>query len=70
MHCFFFCSVYIYIHIKYREYEVNALAALAWAKKKKNNKMRGISSSLCRGEKCSKMLLIWLWFSFMVALQS
>ena len=66
MHCFFFCSVYIYIHIKYKEYEVKALAALAWAKKK--NKMRGISSSLCRGEKCSKMLLIWLWFSFMVAL--
>ena len=72
MHCFFFCSVYIYIYIKYREYEVNALAALAWAKKKKKkkHKMRGISSSLCRGEKCSKMLLIWLWFSFMVALQS
>ena len=64
MHCFFFCSVYIYIHIKYKEYEVKALAALALAK----NKMRGISTSLCRGEKCSKMLLIWLWFSFMVAL--
>ena len=64
MHCFFFCSVYIYIHIKYKEYEVKALAALALAK----IKMRGISSSLCRREKCSKMLLIWLWFSFMVAL--
>ena len=64
MHCFFFCSVYIYIHIKYKEYEVKALAALAWEK----IKMRGISSSLCRREKCSKMLLIWLWFSFMVAL--
>ena len=67
MHCFFFCSVCIYIHIKYKEYEVKALAALAWAKKKKK-KMRGISTSLCRGEKCSKMLLLWLWFSFMVAL--
>ena len=64
MHCFFFSSVYIYIHIQYKENEVKALAALAWAK----IKMRGISSSLCRREKCSKMLLIWLWFSFMVAL--
>ena len=57
MHCFFFCSVYMYIHINYKGYEVKALAALARAK----NKMRGISSSLCRGEKCSKLLLIWLW---------
>ena len=57
MHCFFFCSVYRYIHIKYKGYEVKALAALAWAK----YKMGGISSSWCRGEKCSKLLLIWFW---------
>ena len=60
MHCFFLCSVYMYIHIKYKGYEVKALTALAWAK----TKMRGISSSLCRGEKCSKILFIWFGVLF------
>ena len=55
MHCFFFCSVYMYKHIKYKGYEVKAFVALAHL--------------VCIGEKnATKCCSFGLGYSFMVAL--
>ena len=63
MHCFFFCSVYTFIHIKYKGYEVKALVALAWA-----NIRCEVFHLVCVGEKnAANCCSFGFGFSFMVA---